>query len=85
MMWLLTIALTALLLLIAWAAGGAVYRIQTDNLMREARRLRHYNNVMGRTTPERAESEKDDGNKVHEQRQQEGKRISGSGRRCGVL
>ena len=84
MMWLLTIALTALLLLIAWAAGGVLYQIQTDNLIREASRLRHYN-VMGRTTPERAESDKDDGNKVHEQRQQEGKRISGSGRRCGVL
>lgn len=79
MMWFLTIALTVLLLLIAWAAGGAVYQIQTDNLIREASRLRHYNNVMGRTTPERAESEKDDGNKVHGKRKQKRERFSGSG------
>lgn len=85
MMWLLTIALTALLLLIAWAAGGVIYQIQTENLIRDARRLRHYNNVMGRTTPERAESEQDDGNKVHEQRKQEGKRVSGSGRRSRIF
>ncbi len=63
MMWFITIVLTALLLLITWAAGGVVYKIQTDNLIRDARRLRHFNNIVSMTR-EHAESEYDDGNKV---------------------
>lgn len=63
-MFVTSILFAALLLVAAWAAGGILYRIRTYNLIRDARRLRHYNNVMGRTTPERAESEQDDGNKV---------------------
>lgn len=61
-MFVTSILFTALLLVAAWAAGGILYRIRTYNLIREARRLRHYNNVMERTTPERAEREQDDGN-----------------------
>ena len=63
-MFVISILCAALLLVAAWAGGCAIYDRQTDNLIREARRLRHYNNVMERTTPERAESEQDDGNKV---------------------
>lgn len=61
-MFVTSILFTVLLLVAAWAAGGILYRIRTYNLIREARRLRRYNNVTERTTPERAESEQDDGN-----------------------
>lgn len=60
----ISILCAALLLAASWAGGCAIYDRQTKNLIREARRLRRYNNLMERTTPERVESEQDDGNKV---------------------
>lgn len=63
-MFVTSILFAALLLIASWAGGCSLFDRQTKNLIREARRLRRYNNVMGRTTPERAESEQDDGNKV---------------------
>lgn len=56
-MFVISILCAALLLIASWAGGCAIHDRQTKNIIREARRLRHYNNVMGRTTPERAESE----------------------------
>lgn len=56
-MYVLTILLTALLLMISAWAGDLLYKYRTDSLQREARRLRHFNNIMERTAPERAESE----------------------------
>lgn len=61
-MFVISILFAALLLVAAWAGGCILHDRQTKNLIREARCLHHYNNVMERTTPERAESEQDDGN-----------------------
>lgn len=61
-MFVTSILFAALLLIASWAGGCSLFDRQTKNLICEARRLRRYNNVMGRTTPERAESEQDDGN-----------------------
>lgn len=55
-MFVTSILFAVLLLIASWAGGCSLYDRQTKNLIRDARRLRHYNNVMGRTTPERAES-----------------------------
>ena len=63
-MFAISILFAALLLMASWAGGCSLYDRQTKTLIREARRLRRYNNVMERTTPERAEREQDDGNKV---------------------
>ncbi len=63
-MFVISILCAALLLVAAWAGGCSLHDRQTKNLIREARRLRRYNKIMERTTPERAESEQDDGNKV---------------------
>lgn len=63
-MFVTSILFAALLLMASWAGGCSLYDRQTKNLIREARRLRRYNNLTERTTPERAESEQDDGNKV---------------------
>ena len=59
------ILFTGLLLAAAWAGGCAIYDRQTKNLIREARHLSRYNIIMGRTTPERAERGKTNGNKVY--------------------
>lgn len=63
-MFVTSILCAALLLMASWAGGCVLYRIRTYKLIREVRRLRRYNNLTERTTPERAESEQDDGNKV---------------------
>lgn len=46
MMGIITIGLTVFLLFIAWIAGGIVYQMQNENLKRETRRLRHFNNII---------------------------------------
>lgn len=52
----LTILFTALLLIISVWAGDLLYKYRTDCLIREARRLRHFNNIVSMTR-EHAESE----------------------------
>lgn len=55
---------------------------RTYKMIRDTRQIAEVNK-MERTTPERAESEQDDGNKVSEKRQQQRERIR-TGRRCRV-
>ena len=58
---------------------------RSHRMIRDTRHLAEFNK-MERTTPERAESEQDDGNKVSEKRQQQRKRIrTGGRRRLGVF
>ena len=56
---------SAILLLIGIIAGGSwLHDQRTYRLISDTRHLAEINKK-GRTTPERAESEKDDGNKVY--------------------
>lgn len=56
MMYALTILFTTLLLMLSAWAGDLLYKYRTDSLQREARRLRHFNNIVSMTR-EHAESE----------------------------